>query len=165
MPRTCRPTLIVGLTLACANVYACSYDGMPLDLSLAHPSSLTVALAAQQAYQETVIAKPVTLPGGFGMRRAMGLLDKLRQRLPASTPAFSLLLVEPGLWSRFSADGVTLHTTPQAGERLIISSEGALLALEKSQLSIPQALTRHLLVIDGADAQRLQALLLDAYPQ
>lgn len=146
---------LLGLALVSARAYTCSYDGMPLDLALAHPASLTVALAARQAYQDAAMPRVPALPGGFGMRRALMALDNLRQRLPADTPAFSLLLAEPGLWSRFADGNVTLHSTPVPGERLVIVSEGALLALEKQQLSSALALQRQLLIFDGPDGQSL----------
>ncbi|WP_394558259.1 hypothetical protein [Aquipseudomonas alcaligenes] len=164
--RLCSLTLACGLGLGLSGMsaQACSYDGMALDLSLAHPASLGVALAAQQAYQDKLMPRPLPLPGGFGMRRTLGMLEKLQQRLPTGSPSFSLLLVEPGLWSNFTADGVRLHADPDAGERLVILSEGALLALEGGRLPAAKAMQSGLLVIDGPDADALAKLWLSAYP-
>ncbi len=143
---------------------ACSYDGMAIDLSLSHPASLGVALAAQQAYQSGSLERPLPLPGGFGMRRTLALLEQLRQRLPADAPAFQLLLVEPGLWSRFTAQGVQLHATPQEGAALVVLSEGALIALEKGRLSADAALQQGVLRLQGADQAALARLWRSAYP-
>lgn len=156
--------LVSVLCLPGMPAHACSYDGMPLDLSLAHPASLSVALAAQQAYQEKLMPRPLPLPGGFGMRRTLGLLEKLQQRLPVGAPGFSLLLVEPGLWSRFTADGVRLHAIPAPGELQVIVSEGALLALESGKISTADAMQLGLLIIDGPSAKVLAEQAGRVYP-
>lgn len=143
---------------------ACAYDGLALDLALAHPASLEVSLAVAQAYQDKLIGKPVTLPGGFGMRRALSMLDKLHTRLPAATPSFYLLLVEPGLWARVEPTGVALHVAPPAPDAAVaILGEGVLLALQKGQLSGEQALQRGVLHLAGAEQLR-QAWRV-AYPE
>ncbi|MDH4567542.1 hypothetical protein E8E95_12695 [Pseudomonas sp. BN414] len=133
---------------------ACGYDGMAMDLSLAHPASLGVALAVNKAYQDKLIAKPLPLPGGFGMRRALKALDRVASLLPPSGEDFSLLLVEPGLWTRFELrDGhwrLTPHTSaPAPGENAVIVGEGALLALLDRKLNGPQALERGLVHLEG----------------
>lgn len=144
----------------------CGYDGMAVDLSIAHPASLPVALAIHNAYQAKLLSKPVPLQGGFGMRRAQIMLEKLRSALaPHLTgESFSLLLVEPGLWARFEGAGaqlrVTLHVAaPAAGESVVITGEGVLLALVRGTLSARQALDAGLLHLDSApqQAQRWQA--------
>lgn len=143
---------------------ACSYDGLAVDLSLSHPASLGVALAAQQAYQDGSLVRPLPLPGGFGMRRTLALLEQLRQRLPADAGEFQLLLVEPGLWSRFAKQGVQIHATPQEGAALVVLSEGALIALEKGRLSADAALQQGVLSLQGADQAALARLWRSAYP-
>ncbi|AYF86719.1 hypothetical protein SA496_11790 [Pseudomonas sp. JS3066] len=139
---------------------ACGYDGMAMDLSLAHPASLDVALAVNQAYQDKLIAKPLPLPGGFGMRRALKALERVASTLPPRGEDFSLLLVEPGLWTRFELrDGrwqFTPHTSaPAAGENAVIVGEGALLAIMAGKLAAPQALERGLVHVEG---ERLKAM-------
>lgn len=142
---------------------ACGYDGMPIDLGLAHPASLEVSLAIHQAYQGGLLAKPLPLAGGFAMRRALNALEKLRGRLPDATGSFNLLLVEPGLWARFDAfEGawqLTLHTPPPTvGEPVAIVGEGALLAMVGGRLSARQALAAGVLRLDAEphQAQRWQ---------
>lgn len=131
---------------------ACGYDGLAMDLSIAHPASLSVALAIHRAYQTKLLAKPIPLQGGFGMRRAQLMLEKLRVALApnAAGNPFSLLLVEPGLWARFEGTGaqlrVTLHVAaPAAGEPVVIIGEGVLQALLKGKLNARQALDAGLL--------------------
>lgn len=137
---------------------ACGYDGMAMDLGLAHPASLGVSLAVYQAYQDKLIAKPLPLPGGFGMRRALKALDQLASKLPADGGSFSLLLAEPGLWTRFELRDGRWHLTPHVpgpvqGDNLVIVGEGALLAMLDSTLSGSQALARGLLHIEGKPEQ------------
>lgn len=162
----CLCSLILASMLSLSGVpaQACSYDGMPLELSLAHPASLGVALAAQQAYQDKLMPRPLPLPGGFGMRRTLGMLEKLQQRLPTDSPDFSLLLVEPGLWSRFAGTDVGLHTIPEPTELQVIVSEGALLALEGGKISAAEAMQLGLLIVDGPNAKVLVGQLGSAYP-
>lgn len=145
---------------------ACGYDGMAMDLEVAHPASLSVALAIHTAYQAKLLAKPVPLQGGFGMRRAQIMLEKLRISLAPdeADTGFSLLLVEPGLWARFEGTGaqlrVTLHVAaPAAGENVVITGEGVLQALLKGKLSARQAMDVGLLQLDTTpqQAQRWQA--------
>lgn len=144
----------------------CGYDGMAVDLATAHPASLTVALAIHAAYQAKLLARPIPLQGGFGMRRAQIMLEKLRSALAPhlSGESFSLLLVEPGLWAHFDGTGaelrVTLHVAaPAAGERVVITGEGVLLALVQGKLSARQALDAGVLRLDAEprQAQRWQA--------
>lgn len=163
-------TLLLGSASPAA--LACGYDGMAVDLATAHPASLPVALAIFEAYQAKRIARPIPLQGGFGMRRALIMLEKLRIALaPGATgESFSLLLVEPGLWARFDGTGaqlqVTLHVAaPAAGENAIITGEGVLLALEQGRLSAEQALQAGLIQVQAATAQheRLTANWLQAF--
>jgi hypothetical protein len=142
----------------------CGYDGMAVDLATAHPASLSVALAIHDAYQAKLLARPTPLQGGFGMRRARIMLEKLRVALApiAQGERFSLLLVEPGLWAHFDGTGaelrVTLHVAaPAVGERTVITGEGVLLALVQGKLSARQALEAGVLRLDPEPAQRWQA--------
>lgn len=139
---------------------ACGYDGMAADLAIAHPASLPVALAIHDAYRTKLLTKPVALPGSFGMRRALIMLEKLRVALAplVQGDSFSLLLVEPGLWAHFDGTGaqlqVTLHVAaPGADGNAIITGEGVLLALAQGKLSAEQALQAGLIQVQAAPEQ------------
>ncbi|UUY08294.1 hypothetical protein LRS11_21280 [Pseudomonas sp. J452] len=156
-----RLALSLGLLLLCGEAQACSYDGLALDLALAHPASLDVSLALHQAYQSKRLATPLLLPGGFGMRRTLSMLEKLRVALApvVAGESFSLLLVEPGLWAHFDGSGaqlrVTLHVAaPGADDNAIITGEGVLQALVQGKLSAEQALQAGLLQVQAAPGQR-----------
>ncbi|QKE64108.1 hypothetical protein HNE05_12370 [Aquipseudomonas campi] len=139
----------------------CGYDGMAVDLTTAHPASLSVALAIHDAYQAKLLTKPIALQGGFGMRRAQIMLEKLRVALApiAMGERFSLLLIEPGLWAHFDGTGaelrVTLHVAaPAADERVVITGEGVLLALVQGKLGADQALQAGLIQMQATLVQR-----------
>ncbi|MDG1581779.1 SCP2 sterol-binding domain-containing protein [Pseudomonas sp. GOM6] len=163
--RGCLALVLSGLLMA-GTANACSYDGLAVDLSLAHPASLGVSLALQQAYLNKHLARPLPLPGGFGMRRTLHQLESLRSHPALGAEDFSLLLVEPGLWVRFSAQGVTLHAPPPGpGEAVVVTGEGVLLALRNGKLDVHQALRDGLLHIEGNTRDAVVASWLKAYPQ
>ncbi|CAD5109817.1 hypothetical protein [Zestomonas carbonaria] len=155
-------TLALLLGSASQNALACGYDGLAVDLVAAHPASLSVSFAIQDAYEARLIRRPLPLPGGFGMRRALGMLDKLRNRLPPAENAsgFTLLLVEPGLWARFETDKdaewqITVHVPrPEADASVVIIGEGVLLALEAGNLDVDRAMDAGVLRIEGSEALR-----------
>ncbi|MCY1430974.1 hypothetical protein D9M71_469340 [compost metagenome] len=172
-----RSLLIGALALllgsASAPSLACGYDGMAVDLATAHPASLPVALAIFDAYEGKLLARPIPLQGGFGLRRAQVMLDKLRTALAPITRAegFSLLLVEPGLWARFDVAGAELRMTlhvpaPAEGESTVITGEGVVQALVQGKLSAEQALQAGLVLILAPPPQReqLTSALRQAFP-
>jgi hypothetical protein len=167
-------SFLVGLLLCSASTpgLGCGYDGMAVDLATAHPVSLPVALAIFDAYEARLLARPIPLQGGFGLRRAQLMLDKLRSALaPTSAEGFSLLLVEPGLWTRFDGAGaeqrMTLHVpTPAEGESTVITGEGVLRALVQGKLGTEQALQAGLIQVLAPAPQReqLTSAWLQAFP-
>ncbi|MCY1286003.1 hypothetical protein D9M70_349610 [compost metagenome] len=170
---------LVGLLLCSASTsgLGCGYDGMAVDLATAHPASLPVALAIFDAYEARLLARPIPLQGGFGLRRAQVMLDKLRSALAPTASAgagaggFSLLLVEPGLWTRFDGAGAELRMTlhvpaPPEGESTVITGEGVLRALVQGKLGAEQALQAGLIQVLAPAPQReqLTSALLKAFP-
>ncbi|MGH8435847.1 MAG: hypothetical protein ACRERX_15530 [Pseudomonas sp.] len=150
--------LALALLLGGANpsALACGYDGMAVDLTAAHPASLPVALAIHDAYKGKLIARPIPLQGGFGMRRALLILDSLRVALSSTNgnERFNLLLVEPGLWARFEQVDNDLQMTahsprPAPEETVVIIGEGVLIALENGKLSVDRALSTGVLRIQS----------------
>lgn len=155
-----RAVLLASLWFASSTVAACGYDGRPQDIKAAHPQSMTVALAIHQAYQDGVLKKPVALPGGFGLRRAQLHLTRLAEALPVmdDKPTFTLLLVEPGLWSRYGEQLQVHINAPEAGEVAVITGEGPLLALAKGELGFDQALEQGLIRVEGEDQARQRVI-------
>ncbi|MGI3131102.1 hypothetical protein ACRSLK_12010 [Halopseudomonas pachastrellae] len=154
-----RAALLTSLWLASSAVVACSYDGRPQDLKAAHPQSMSVALAIHQSYQDGIVSRPAPLMGGFGMRRAQHHLSRLAEAIPATNdvPAFTLLLVEPGLWSRYG-EQLEMHISPDSGEVAVITGEGPLLAMSKGALDFDQALERGLLRVEGEEQDRARVI-------
>lgn len=157
-------TLILFFSSTSGPVSACSYDGRPVDLAMAHPGSLDVALAIHDAYEEGLFVRPFPLQGGFGMRRALMMLEKLRVALAPvmGRERFDLLLVEPGLWTRFESNGgvvtMTAHARgPDKEQPVVIVGEGVLMALMSGKLGIDQALAKGVLRID-VGSQRNEAM-------
>ncbi|MDH4612457.1 hypothetical protein [Pseudomonas sp. BN102] len=167
-------TLALLLCSVSAPSLACGYDGMAVDLATAHPASLPVALAIFDAYEARLLARPIPLQGGFGLRRAQVMLDKLRTALAPITKgdSFSLLLVEPGLWARFDGTGAELRMTlhvpaPAEGETTVITGEGVLQALVQGKLGVDQALQAGLIQVlaPALQTERLTSALLQAFPR
>ena len=150
-----RAVLLASLWFVGGTAMACAYDGRPQDIKAAHPQSMSVALAIHQSYQDGILNRPAPLIGGFGMRRAQHHLSRLAEAIPATNdvPAFTLLLVEPGLWSRYG-EQLEMHISPDSGEVAVITGEGPLLALSKGALDFDQALERGLIRVEGTEQDR-----------
>ncbi len=81
-------------------------------------------------------------------------------------PAFSLLLIEPMLWTRFVAEDGDLraqvHTSgPQAGDLVLISGEDVIREVTRNRLTIGEAHRRGLVRLYGTEEQ--VALFLTLY--
>lgn len=154
-----RTVMLASLWLVGTTAVACGYDGRPQDIKAAHPQSMSVALAIHQSYQDGVLKRPAPLLGGFGLRRAQHHLTRLAEALPETSdmPAFTLLLVEPGLWSRYG-EQLQVHITPEAGEITVITGEGPLLALSKGTLNFNQALEQGLIRVEGEEQARQRVI-------
>ena len=73
-------------------------------------------------------------------------------------PTFSLLLIEPMLWTRFVSDGgdvrAQVHVSgPQAGDLVAISGEEVIREIAKNRLSIGEAYRRGLIRLYGTEEQ------------
>lgn len=93
------------------------------------------------------------------VRRLQYMRDELEQGHPPFAAPFSLLLVESLTWGRYAAEGerisVAVHTGgPQPGDRVIVTAEVVLSAIETGQMSWQEAVRRKLIVVvpPGEDA-------------
>jgi hypothetical protein len=158
---------------------ACGYHD---DVSLArgllnwvYPDALHVVGAMAQAVSETRLPAPTSgrERDPWGYRLAMQLIDQYAQQLRmlsggARPPAFSVLLIEPMLWTRFvSADGdlqTKIHTSgPEAGDLVLISGEDVIREIANSRLSIGEAYRHGLIRFYGTEGQ--VAFFLTLYEQ
>jgi len=145
--RSSAAALALSLAIHASPAAACGYHAVMSDLVAAHPRSIEVALAVRDALDRGELRELPALPSALGYLRASRLLRDFQPLASsvAGQPARSVavLLVESGLWARYtaSADGVSteIHAAgPREGDRVIITSEAVL----------------HALVDDGLDAVR-----------
>ena len=149
---------------------ACGYHD---DVSLArgvlnwtYPDALHVVGAISRAVAERRLPAPAPVGGGLGLLGYHGTvraLDRYAQQLRLSSgemprPIFSLLLIEPMLWTRFvSEDGDVrpqVHVSgPQAGDLVVISGEDVIREIAKSRLSIGEAYRHGLIRLYGTEEQ------------
>jgi hypothetical protein len=149
---------------------ACGYHD---DVSLArgvlnwiYPDALHVVGAISKAVAER------RLPPGASVRGALGLLgyhgtvralEQHAQQLRMSSdemprPTFSLLLIEPMLWTRFISDGGDVQTQvhvsgPQAGDLVVISGEEVLRAVANNRLTVGEAYRSGVIRLYGRNEQ------------
>jgi hypothetical protein len=147
---------------------ACGYDGVSAAaIAARYPHALEVSAALRNATNAHLLDRQLAVPtfvNVMGYHRAVRWLQRLRdsleraapERTPAG-PAFSLLLVEAGLWSRYLPDGegvsIAVHTAgPQPADTVVFTGEAAIEAIGSGRLSADEALQRELIVIDGPAA-------------
>jgi hypothetical protein len=158
--------LIVG---SLSEAVACGYHD---DVSLArgvlnwvYPDALHVVGAISMAVAERRLPTPA-MPGGVGLLGYHGMvraLDRHAQQLRAASdeaprPTFSLLLIEPMLWTRFvSEDGdvqAQVHVAgPQAGDLVVITGEEVIREIASGRLSVGEAHRHGLVRLYGTDEQ------------
>lgn len=112
----------------------------------------------------------------FAYHRAVQRLQRVRQSIeralhdrPDAPAAFSLLLVEHRLWTRYVRRAqdiwMTVHTEgPHTGEPIVLTAEIVLDAITAGQISVEKAFRRGLIVVKAPAASRheLRALLTKA---
>jgi hypothetical protein len=164
--------LALGFIIACKppEGVACGYHD---DVNLArgvlnwiYPDALHVVGAISTAVAEK------RLPAGTSVRSGPGLLgyydtvraiERHRQQLSMAArempaPTFSLLLVEPMLWTRVISDEGAVHTQvhvpgPQAGDLVVISGEAVIRAIANNALTVGEAYRSGLIRLYGKDEQ------------
>jgi hypothetical protein len=136
---------------------ACGFDGLMVDLTAAHPQSIGVALAVRDALDRNELTALQPLPGVIGFMRANRMLhgfSPMVGELTRGTPAsVVMLLVESGLWTRYSFDEGRVTTWPHVagalpGEQVIVTSESVLDAVVRGTLAPARAVELGVLVVD-----------------
>lgn len=135
-------------------------------LNWIYPDALRVAGAISTAVAERRLPTPAPARGGAGLlgyHGAARALDQHAQQLRMSSdemqrPTFSLVLIEPMLWTRFvSEDGdvrAKVHVSgPQAGDLVVISGEDVIREIAHNRLSIGEAYRRGLMRLYGTEEQ------------
>jgi len=160
-----------GALIVCSppGAVACGYHD---DVSLArgvlnwtYPDALHVVGAISKAVAERSLPAPAPLSGGLGLLGYHGTaraLDQHAHQLRMSSgemgPSFSLLLIEPMLWTRFVSENGDVRTQvhvsgPQAGDLVVISGEEVIREIAKSRLSIGEAYRHGLIRLYGTEEQ------------
>ncbi|MBW7966793.1 hypothetical protein [Bradyrhizobium sp. BR 10261] len=163
------------LLLGCAawapsQTAACGYHD---DVSLArgalnwiYPDALHVIGAISTAVADRRLPAGASVRRGpdlFGYHATVRSIERLGRQLHEIAgempgPEFSLLLIEPMLWTRFVPDQGDLQarvhvSAPQAGELVIISGEEVIRAIANNALTIGEAYRSGLMRLYGADQQ------------
>ena len=158
---------------------ACGYhDNVSLArgvLNLVYPNALHVIGAISTA-AERRLPSATREPGALGLLAYHGAVRSLDQhaqqlRMVAgeSPPrAFSMLLIESMLWTRFVPDGDDLRAQvhvsgPEPGDLVLISGEGVIREITRNHLTIGDAFRRGLIRLYGTEEQ--VALFLTLYDQ
>jgi hypothetical protein len=148
-----------------ASASACAYHGgFQGSLSAVHPGAVDVVMAIEAAEQAGTIESPSLRPPLASMvayHRIIRQIERLRDQLSAAgtrhsqPPAFSLLLIESALWSRFMPEptgiGLNIHTAgPGLGEPVVLTAGPVIRAVIDGRLSASDALNRGLIRVEAA---------------
>lgn len=136
-------------------------------LNWVYPDALHVVGAISTAVMQKQLQlrddEPVA-PGLFGAqyRATAKSLERLAASLDAATGAaslsFSLVLIEPMLWTRFEAiqGGINtqLHVSgPQPGDLIVVSGQDVIRAVAEGDLAVGEAHGRGLIRLYGSEVQ------------
>ena len=168
-----RTTAFVAAALAClagsvGRTAACAYHSGGKAFA-AHPGAIDVAMAIQAAADAgTIEPQSASVPPAsmVAYHRMVRQIEQFRNVLEAAgkrrnaAPAFSLLLVESALWSRFEPEpaGIELaiHTAgPDSDEPVVLTTGGVLRAVLEGRLSAADALHRGLIRVEAATEAKL----------
>ena len=160
--------------LAAAPAGACGYHGLLGDsFSASYPGSIDVAIALRSALDRKQLKAAPAVPPLLGLVRSTRWLEDFGRWAGASVagaPDFVVLLVEPGLWTRYRKQGSGLAmephvAAPSSGEVVVITGEPALQALVERRLTLADAIKTGVLRLEGApeEVARVQHLLGTAF--
>jgi hypothetical protein len=154
---------------AASEAAACGYHD---DVSLArgvlnwvYPDALHVIGAMSTAVAEKRLPAGAPVRGGLGLlgyHRTVRAIERHGQQLRMSAgemrPTFSLLLIEPMLWTRFMPDEGDVQTQvhvsgPHAGDLVVISGEEVIRAIANNALTVGEAYRSGLIRLYGTDEQ------------
>ena len=158
--------LLLAVTGSTSPGAACGFHGSLGDgFSSQHPKSIDVAIALREAADTDLLDKEAVAPRVadlFAFHRAVSRLNHLRDALQGTAsdvvvPSFSILLVESGMWSRYTvADGgirFFAHTdAPTASAPVVVTGNAVLTAIGAGRLTGQDAIRRGLIVVEGPPA-------------
>lgn len=174
--RLAAATVILFGIFASTVAHACSLDGAlsPQSFKPLHPESLRVAYAIRQAVTEATISGISTRQSPLEFYKVKfykvsSYLERLRKLLIGAdrNTEFYVLLVDYGLWSRFSpgADGMEMavHVAkPEGAATVVVTGDTVVRAIVNHTMTIRQAQDRDLFVVSGPKEGRLSTSLIAA---
>jgi hypothetical protein len=135
-------------------------------LNWVYPDALHVVGAISTAVAERRLPVGASVRGGrdlLGYHATVRALDRHARQLRMSSgemppPAFTLLLIEPMLWTRFVPDNGDVRTQvhvsgPQAGDLVVISGEEVIRAVANNSLTVGEAYRSGVIRLYGTDEQ------------
>jgi hypothetical protein len=163
-------TMVIALAAPCSRASACAYDQDDVSLErvalgVLYPEALHVLGAISEARVERRLPLPKAAASGpdlFGYQRTVRSLRQLAERLstlgdPNTPPTFTLVLIEPMLWSRLELGGeprVQVHVSDaQPGDPVIVTGEDVIEAVGEGRMEIEEAYERGLLRPYGTESQ------------
>lgn len=160
--------------LAAAPAGACGYHGLIGDsFSASYPGSIDVAIALRSALDRNQLKAAPAMPPLMGLVRSTRWLEDFGRwagQSAAGAPEFAVLLVEPGLWTRYRKQGsgfaMESHVaTPASGDVVLITGEPALQALVERRLTLAGAIKAGVVRFEGTPeaVARLQQTLSAAF--
>jgi len=160
--------------LVAAPAGACGYHGLIGDaFSASYPGSIDVAIALRSALDRNQLKAAPAVPPLMGLVRSTRWLEDFGRwagQSATGAPDFAVLLVEPGLWTRYRKQGsgfaMESHVAmPSTGDVVLITGEPALQALVERRLTLAGALKTVVVRIEGAPeaVARLQQTLAAAF--
>jgi hypothetical protein len=173
--RVCRPLMVGAVFLAMPpSTIACGYHD---DASVArgilnwtYPDALHVVGAMAQAVTDRRLPAPMPARNPWGYQDVVRLLHQHGQQLQIVSgetrpTTFSLLLIEPMLWTRFAVQGdglqIQVHVSaPQPEDLVLISGEDVVRQIANRRLSIGDAHRLGLMRFYGSEDQVARFLAL-----
>jgi hypothetical protein len=160
--------------LAAAPAGACGYHGLIGDsFSAIYPGSIDVAIALRTALDRNQLKAAPTAPPLMSLMRSTRWLEDFGRwagQSASGAPDFAVLLVEPGLWTRYRKQGsgfaMEPHVAaPAASDVVLITGEPALQALVERRLTMTEAMQTGVVRFEGAAeaVARLQETLTAAF--
>lgn len=154
--RAVTAAVLAAVSLGSFEASACGYDGAVPDLVAAYPQSIDVAISVRDAFDRSELLALQPAPNALALMRAQLLLRRFSplvgEASNASSGSVAVLLVESGMWTRYTltnneAVAVPHVTGPEAGERVLITSEAVISALVEGKLALKRASSLGVMVV------------------
>ena len=140
--------MFAAVSLGSSQAEACGYDGLVPDLVAAYPQSIDVAISVRDAFDRSELTALQPAPNALALLRAQMLMRRFSPMVSAASRAsrgsVAVLLVESGMWTRYTLSDNEVAVLPHVagpldGEPVVITSEAVISALLDDKLAIGRA--------------------------